>query len=452
MESSEPHEALNGSSPELRRELTLLDSTMINVGSIIASAIFIVPASIALHLPSSSFVILVWVFGGVISLFGALAIAELGALMPRAGGQFVFLREAYSPFWGFLYGWTAFLVIISGSISAIAVVFATYLGFFYPLDAIEIKIVAIASILFLTFINCFGVKFGALVQNGFTFLKIAALGMLIVFSFALKGGSIANFSPVLPTAPLSTLGGPLMLAMIAVLWAYDGWIEVTFVAGEIRDPGKNLHRSLILSTVIVITVYVLVNLGYIYVLSLENIAKSTLVASDSAAVILGPPGASFVAGAVVISTFGANNGFVITGARIYYAMAKERLFFQSFSNIHPKFQTPIPSLIGQGIWASFLVFTGTYEQLFTYVVFASWIFYAMSCAAVFTLRKRFPEMPRPYKTWGYPFTPLIFILFSLILVISTLFENPRDAAIGILMIASGIPAYYYWSRKKQTVY
>lgn len=433
--------------PELRRELTLLDSTMINVGSMVASAIFIVPTSIAAQIESSLVVVLVWVVGGIISLFGALAIAELGTLMPRAGGQYVFLREAFSPLWGFLYGWTAFVVIISGSISAIAVAFATYLGYFFPMDSVAIKTVAIASILFLTVINCFGVKLGALVQNGFTFVKIAALGALILLSVLLSGGSAANFSPLLPSVAASSLLGPILIAMIAVLWAYDGWIEITFIAGEVIQPEKNIHRSLILSTAIVVALYVAINLGYIYVLGLEKISRSQLVASDAATVLMGPTGAAFAAAAVVISTFGANNGFVITGARIYYAMAKQQLFFRSFAGVHARYSTPVPSLIGQGIWASTLVLTGTYEQLFTYVVFASWVFYAMACAAVFILRKRWPERDRPYRTWGFPYTPIVFILFASVLVVSSIWQNPRDSLIGVGMIVSGIPMYLLWSGK-----
>jgi APA family basic amino acid/polyamine antiporter len=436
-------------SNDLRRELTLLDSTMINVGSIIASAIFIVPASIAADLPSTFMILLVWVLGGVVSLFGALSIAELGALMPRAGGQFVYLREIYSPLWGFLYGWTAFVVIISGSISAIGVAFAAYLGYFIPLTETAIKSIAIASILLLTIINCFGVKLGAWIQNGFTFSKIAALGLLIFLSFILSGGASENFQPLFPSGSLTSLVGPFGISMIAVLWAYDGWIEITFVAGEVKHPEKNVHRSLILSTVIIILLYLLINIAYIYVMSIGKLGQSTLVASDAATIILGPAGASFIAIAVILSTFGANNGYIFTGARIYYAMAKEGVFFKSLSSIHPNYKTPIPSLLAQGVWASFLVLTGTYEELFTYVIFASWVFYGMSCVGVFLLRKRWPTAPRPYKTWGYPYTPILFIIFSVYIFISAVLENPRDSLIGTIMIVSGIPAYFVWRRRRR---
>ena len=220
---------------ELPRKLSLLDSTMINIGSMIGSGIFIVPATIALYLQSSSLIIIAWIIGGIISLFGALSVAELGAMMPRAGGQYVYLKEAYTPLWGFLYGWAAFLVINTASIAAVAVTFATYLGYFFPLSSVAIKTIAVASILFLTTINCFGIKLGAVVQNSFTLLKMAALLALVGLSYLLSGGSISNFSPVFPSLPLTTLTGPFILAMVAVLWSYDGWIEITYVAGEVKD-------------------------------------------------------------------------------------------------------------------------------------------------------------------------------------------------------------------------
>ncbi len=432
---------------ELRRELGLLDSTMINVGTIIGSGIFIVPTTIAQYLNDSFSVIAIWIIGGIISMFGALSVAELGAAMPKAGGQYVYLSRAYGPVWGFLYGWTAFAVINTASIAAVAVAFATYLGFFIPLGAVAIKVIAIVSIILLTAINCLGVKLGAWTQNGFTFLKMAALAAIILFSFALSGGDMANFSPVLPRQSLSSMLGPLGLAMVAVLWSYDGWIEITYVAGEVKNPQKNIPGSLVISTLIVIGLYVLINLAYIFVLSLGEMAHSELVASDTAVKILGHPGAVLVSLAVLLSTFGANNGFILTGARIYYAMAREGLFFNWVGRVDPKFQTPVPSLVSQGLWACLLTLTGTFDQLFTYVVFASWIFYAMSCGAVLLLRQKDPSMPRPYRTWGYPATPLIFIAFALWLVINTIVSDPRDSAIGAGIILMGLPAYFYWKAK-----
>ncbi len=439
----------NGSGSDLRRELNFFDSTMINVGSVIASAIFIVPAAVAAHLGSAPLILVVWIFGGVISLFGAVAIAELGAMMPRAGGQYIYLAGIYGPLGGFLYGWTAFFVIMSASISAVAVVFATYLGHFFDLDAAGIKLVAILSIVLLTVINCFGIKLGALVQNGFTLLKMVALAFLVLVCFLAGRGMTSGVTPELPAIDFLSPGAALVLAMIAVLWAYDGWIEITFIAGEVKNPEKNIHRSLIVAVIIVIAAYLLINLGYMAVLSIEQMAVSSVVASDAAAAALGPAGAAFVAAAVAVSTFGANNGFIITGARIYYAMSKQGLFFRSFGWVHPEFKTPVYSLLGQGVVASLLVLSGTYEELFTYVVFASWLFYAMSCLGVIILRRREPDRDRPYKTWGYPFTPVVFIVFAVILIVSAVAEAPRESLIGAGMILLGVPVYYYWSTRRE---
>lgn len=442
---AEASENIN-SDQELKRELSLLDSTMINVGSMIGSGIFIVPAAIALQLQSSLMITLVWVVGGIVSLFGALSVAELGTMMPRAGGQYVYLREAYSPLWGFLYGWAAFFVINTGSIAAVAVTFAAYLGYFFPLTSVSIKIIAVASVVLLTVINCFGIKAGAIVQNGFTLIKIAALGLLGLLSFVLSGGSVSNFSPVLPAMPFSGLIGPLGLALIAVLWSYDGWIEITYVAGEVKEPQRVLPRSLFLSTAIVIALYVVVNLGYMFVLSLNEMSNSSLVASDAAIRIMGPAGAATLALVVIISTFGTNNGFIFTCPRIYYAMAKEGLFFPWLAHVNPRYSTPIPSLIAQGVLASILILSGTFEQLMTYVVFASFLFYAMSAGAVIILRKRLSNSSRPYKTWGYPVTPILFILFSFYLVITSIIQNPTDSLVGAGIISLGIPAYLYWKK------
>ena len=434
--------------PDLRRDLTLLDSTMVNVGTMIGSAIFIVPATIAAYTQSSLLSVIIWVAGGLVSLLGALSVAELSAAMPHAGGQYVYLQKAYGPLWGFLYGWTAFMVINTASIAAISVGFAAYLGYFFPLEESGLKIAAIVSTVGLTVLNCFGLKLGAWTQNVLTFLKMAALLTLPLLSFVLPGGAGENFSPLLPPEAFSTIMGPLSLAMVAVLWAYDGWIEITYVAGEVRGPGKNLPRSIIYSTLIVTLLYTSVSLACVYILGVRAMGDSELVASDVAVVILGPSGAALVAASILISTLGSNNGIVFTAARIPYAMAREGLFFRSFGTVNRRFGTPLAALVIQGILACLLTLSGTYDQLFTYVVFASWVFYAMSCGAVIILRKTAPELPRPYKTWGYPVVPLVFIHFALILVTYTIAEDPVASGIGAGIILLGIPAYFYWRTKK----
>lgn len=434
---------------ELKRELGLLDTTMLNVGTMIASAIFIVPATVAAQVPGSALMILVWVVGGAVSLLGALSVAELGAAYPEAGGQYAYLREAYGPVWGFLYGWANFAVINPASIAAIAVGFATYLGFFVRLSPLAIQGIAVLSIAMLTVLNCLGVRPGATTQNVLTFLKMAALGALIVTAFLLPGGSADNFRPLWPAGAAGSWIRSFGVAMVAVLWAYDGWIETTYVGSEIKDPGKNLPRSIILSTVIVIAFYVLASVAYSYVLSPARMGGSTLVASDAAQVTMGAVGAGFVAVAILVSTLGANNGIILTAARIPYAMARGGLFFRSQGVVHPRFATPVVALLTQGAIASALALTGRYDQLATYVVFASFVFYALSAGAVIWLRRTAPHVARPYRTWGYPVTPLVFIAFALWLVRNTILESPRESALGAGLILLGLPGYWYWRRSAQ---
>lgn len=422
---------------------------MINAGTMIASAIFIVPASIALGLQAPVLIIGVWVLGGVVSLLGALCVAELGAAYPDEGGQFVYLRHAYGPLWGFLYGWAATLVVNPASIAAIAVGFATYLGFFLPLSGTGIRVVAVGSILALTALNAVGVRPGVLTQNVLTGLKIGALAAVVGVGLLLPGGSAANFSPAMPAASVSDLAGPLGVAMVAVLWAYDGWIEITYVGGEVVDAGRTLPRSIILSTLLVLGLYVLVNLAYLYLLSPEGMAASPLVASSAAQAVIGSVGASLVAIAILVSTLGANNGIVLTSARIPYAMARDGLFFQWAARVDRRFDTPLLALVAQGVLSAVLALSGTYQQLITYVVFASWLFYAMSAAAVIRLRHKAPGLARPYRAWGYPVTPIVFIGFATWLVGMTIVETPMESAIGAGIVLAGVPAYWYWARRDE---
>ena len=432
--------------PKLARVLTLLDATMINAGGIIGSGIFMVPATIALLTGSTSLILAVWVFGGLISLFGALSVAELGAAMPRAGGQFVYLNEAYGPVWGYLYGWSCVAVINTASIAAVGVAFSEYLSFFFPLSTMGIKSVTILSVILLTIINILDVKSGARAQNIFTLLKIGAIFGIISLGLVMDGGSAENIQPFYPDRPLPALVGPLGLAMVSVLWTYDGWIFITYVAGEVKNPGRNIPLSLVFCMLIVISIYLLINFVFTYTLGIGAMGTSTLVASDSASIFLGEKGAALVSIIILISLLGANNGFILTSARINYAMARDKLFFRQAAKVHPKFKSPANALVIQALWASVLTFSGTYNQLITYIIFASWIFYAMSCAAVIILRKKRPEMKRPYKTPGYPYIPIIFILFAVFLTFNTILEAPRDAAVGAGIILAGLPLYFYWKK------
>jgi amino acid transporter len=440
---------------ELRRQLGLLDSTMINIGTIIASAIFIVPSAIASDLHATGPAMLVWVVGGVVSLLGALSVAELGAALPEAGGQYVYLTRAYGPVWGYLYGWSSGIVINPASIAAIAVGFATYLGFFIPLSGQGIKLAAVLSIVALTALNSLGVKLGAITQDVLTLIKIGLVGALIATAFALPGGTFANFAPVWSDAPLADQIAPFGVALVGVLWAYDGWIEITYVGGEVTDPGRNLPRSILLATVVAMVLYCLASASFAYVLSPAKVAASSLVASDAAQVTLGRAGAALVAVAIMIATLGSNNGIVLTAARIPYAMARDGLLPRWLAGVHPRFVTPVPSLVAQGVVAIALTWISTepswkdtYTRLFTYVVLAEFVFYAMSCGAVLVLRRRAPDLPRPYRAWGCPVTPVIFIAFSLWLVGNAAFQQPLDAAVGATLILAGLPLYFlrrYWA-------
>jgi APA family basic amino acid/polyamine antiporter len=421
-----------------------MDATMINTGAIIGSGIFMVPATVAALTGSSSLFIGVWIVGGLISLFGALSIAELAAAMPRAGGQYIYLKEAYGPVWGYLYGWSAVAVINTASIAAVGVAFSEYLGYFFVLSANAIKITAVGTIVVLSILNIVDVKSGARFQNIFTFAKLGAIFGVIAIGLFMKGGNTGNLTPVLSGQPLGSLIGPLGLAMVSVLWTFDGWISITYVAGEVKKPERNIPLSLILCMIIVVSVYLLLNYVLLYTLGFAGMRGSELVVSDAVSIFLGEKGAALVTLAILISLIGANNGFILTSARINYAMAKDTLFFNQAARIHPTFQSPANALIIQCIWACLLTFTGTFNQLITYIIFTSWIFYAMSSGAVIILRRNKPELTRPYKTPGYPYVPIVFILFAILLTLNTIVEAPRDAAIGGGLVLAGLPFYYYW--------
>ena len=432
--------------PSLERVLSLLDATMINVGGVVGSGIFMVPATVAFFTGSTSLFFLVWILGGIVSLFGALSVAELGAAMPQAGGQYVYLNEAYGPIWGYLYGWSAVAVINTASIAAVGVAFSEYLGFFFPISDASIKGIAVGTIVLLTIINIVDVKSGAWFQNLFTLSKLGAIFGIILLGLVMEGGTNQNLSPIFSDKPFIGLIGPLGLAMVSVLWTFDGWIFITYVAGEVKNPGRNIPLSLIFCMLIVVSVYLLLNYVLLFILGFTGMNGSELVVSDAASVFLGNKGAAVVTLIILISLIGANNGFVLSSARINYAMARDKLFFNQAAQIHSRFKSPANALIIQCVWACLLTFTGTFNQLITYIIFTSWIFYGMSAGAVIILRKKKPDMDRPYKTPAYPWIPIIFIFFAIFLTINTIMEAPRDAAIGAGIILAGLPLYYYWKK------
>jgi APA family basic amino acid/polyamine antiporter len=456
---------------------------MLVVGSIIGSGIFKKPALMAGQLGSGELLILVWAIAGVMTMFGALTNAEIASIITTPGGQYIYFNKIYNKFVGYLYGWSVFSVYQTGSIAAIAYIFADYFGYFFPpfhlspqLEALHFhipgvgnifpladlgtKTVTIGCVMFLTTVNYFGVRFGGIVQVAFTVLKVAAIAAIVALGFALGHGSLGNFtSSVISFSGTGGLLGAMLLAMSGAFWAYDGWINITYVAGEIKEPQRTIPRALFLGTAIVITVYVLTNLAYLYVLPIDVMAQSKLVAADVAESFLGRYGGAFVSAAVMISTFGTVNGTILASARVYYAMAKERLFFRKMETVHPRYRTPGPSLFLQGIWASLLTLSGTFDQLTDQLIFVAWIFYALSAIGVFVLRKKMADVPRPYRVWGYPYVPAIFVAFAALYVVYTLYsditsfargETPLiNSVMGLIYVVIGIPGYIYWNRKKR---
>ncbi|MDK2856500.1 MAG: basic amino acid/polyamine antiporter, family [Bacillota bacterium] len=426
---------------ELKRELGLWEGVSIIAGIMIGSGIFFLGSFVLQrsHL-APGLALLAWLAGGIITLLAGLCYAELGAAIPRAGGAYVYLREAYGPLMGFLSGWTSFFVSASGSISALAVAFATYFSAIVPLSPLGIKLLAIGTIIFLTFINALGVKLGGQVQNVLMIAKL--LPIVIIIVAGLVFGSADNPMTVFPggTGLLSSFG----MALIASLWAYEGWSNVNTIAEEIKNPQRNLPLALLIAIGGVTTIYVLFNFALLKVLPAATIAADAKPAAAAAKLIFGPWGASLVTLGALISIFGSTNGCVLVFPRTYYAMAKDGLFFPLFAEVHPEYRTPIPSLIASAAVAIILLYTGTFQQLTTMVVFAGWVFYTLTIVSVFILRRKYPDLPRPYKVWGYPVVPALSVLTSLFLLINCLIEDPRSSLFGLVIPALGVPAYYWF--------
>ncbi len=448
----------------LVRVLNRWEAAAIVVGTIIGSGIFLVPKAMTQNVGSPGNVMLVWVAGGLLSLFGALTYAELAAALPQAGGEYVYLREAYGPFWGFVYGWTQFTVAKSGSIATLATAFSYYLGNFFPrLDhtlwrvplpigpgwqplAISYgQIFAMALILVLGGINCLGVKLGGRIQAQVTALKVALIVALAVAIVVWGAGSVENFRSVTPA-----VGGVAgwIAALVAALWAYDGWNNVNMVSGEVREPQRALPQALILGTLGVLALYLLANLAYFFVLSAEEVAASDRVAAAAARKFLGPAGGAAVSVAAMISIFAALNGSILSGSRVPFAMARDGYFVSKVAQIHPRYHTPHFSIALLCLWAAGLTLSGRYEQLYTYVIFASWILYGLTTASVFVLRSKRPDMPWPYRTLGYPLVPALFVLAAGFLVLVTLLTSPRESGMGLAVVAAGYPLFRRWRTRR----
>jgi APA family basic amino acid/polyamine antiporter len=421
---------------DLPRRLGMIDATALVVGIVIGSGIFVLPNLIARSLPSASAILGVWVVAGALSFFGALAYAELGAMLPSTGGQYVYLREAYGPLCAFVCGWTFMLAVLAGGSAWLAVTFSIYAGYFVPLSAAGAKALSIALIAALSAVNYVGVREGAWVQRTFTGLKVA--GLLVLISAGLLSSRSA---PAVAAPPLSTLH--FGVAMAACLMAYNGWSYVSFVAGEVRDPRKNLLKSLALGMTVVAVLYISANLAYLKVLTVAQIAASERVGADLATLTMGPIGGAFVSLTVLLSITGAVNGCIMTGARIPFAQARDGLFFGRFTEVHPRFQTPGFAILCSGLWTAILVLTGSYETLYSYSILAAWIFYTLSVAAVSVLRRKLPHADRPYRMWGYPYTLWLFVASSVWFMADALVTQTLPSLMAFAIVAAGGIAYRF---------
>ena len=421
--------------------LGLTHATAMVVGTIIGASIFVQPSEITKQMPSVTGIVFVWLAAGVLTLFGALVCAELASAFPQTGGVYVFLREAYSPAVGFLWGWAMFWVMHTGIIAAIATIFARYLGVFVEMSTVGLRLTAVLLILVLSAINYLGVRHGALVQNLFTTAKVAAIVVIVIAGLAWSGAA-----PATAEAAGSVTANGFVLAMAAGLFAYGGWHMVTYTSGETRDAARTVPRALLIGTLVVTACYAGLNAIYLKLLPLDAVRASSHVAADAADVLFGGGGASMMAALVMISTFGAANGIILVGPRVYYQMAQDGTIFRWLGAVHPTFATPHRAIAVQAIWASVLASTNTYGALFSRVIYTEWIFFAAMAAGLFLLRRR-PEYRPAYRIWGYPILPIVFIVSSLVIVVMQILAVPGDSAIGLGMVLIGLPVYLLWSRR-----
>ncbi|HEV8315778.1 MAG TPA: amino acid permease [Vicinamibacterales bacterium] len=445
---------------QLNRAIGLSGATMLVLGSVIGSGIFLTTGIMIAQLPSVTLVLAAWAVGGLLVMAGGLSYAEMGSMYPRSGGPYVFLSEAYGPVWGYLYGWACLLVILTGSVAAVAVGFAEYFSYFVPalgtgrvVTSMAMpwgtwtlsagQVVAAASIVLITAINYVGVKSGNVTNTVLTAMKVGAL--LAVPLLALIYARVDPvFAPIVaPIArPLAAFG----VAMIAVMWTYEGWYYVAFAAGEIKDAARVVPRALVIGTVLLTVIYLIVNLAYMWSLTVEEMSGVTRIAERAVSALVGPAGAGLVAGTVVVSTFGCNVAGVIASSRLCFAMAADRRFFPVAARVHPVYQTPHVALLLTSLWSALLTLSGGYEALFTYVTFASVLFGVLGGISIFVLRVKKRHHHRPYRAFGYPLVPALYVLGSFALVWNTLMERPVESLAGLSLVALGLPFYSYWRR------
>lgn len=459
----------------LLRALTLRDAVSLVVGTVIGTGVFLKTAVMAQQLGTPTLVLLAWLAAGILSLAGALTYAELGAMFPEAGGEYVYLGKAYGDVPAFLYGWMQFVVAATGGIAAISTGFAIFLSALVPLGGAWIErtfhlfgqeihwqfgllqVVAVAAIILFSAINCIGVAFGGRVQSVLTAAKLLGIAAIIggVFLFS-KSASLTHLATP-SSAPQWSGIQSFGAAMLAALWAYNGWYALPLVAGEVENPQRNVPRGLIIGTLLILVIYLLTNFSYFYALPLGEVLTSNStahrdalpVATKAVQTFLGPVGTAFISIAFVVSTIGALNGVILSNARIPYAMARDALFFKRLGKVSEGGRVPVWAIIFQGAWASVLAITGTFDQITTYSIFALWIFFGITAASVFVLRRKMPDAPRPYRTLGYPVVPFLFILVAAWLVLNTIQTSPVESALGLVLIALGLPAYFYFKERQK---
>lgn len=425
----------------LRRELTLYGLTMVAIGSCIGSGIFLTPSQIAQYLPSPFYILLVWTLGGVIALTGALTFAELGSMFPQAGGVYEYLKTAYGPIFGFLYGWSYLFIISSGAIAALAIAFATYLAVLVPLDQRGITVVAVLSIICVTLVNVFRVKAGEVFASVFTGLKLAGIAAIVIVGLFMGDPKLLS-SGQTSTAFNGSLFSAFGLALVGVLWSYGGWQHATYLAGEAIEPRRTVPRALVIGAAVVALAYVTINMAYLFLLPVDEIAASNSVAADAVKTIF-PFSGKIIAVMISISVFGTAGIYTLSSPRLYFAMASDRVFFKGLAKVHSRFRTPVNAILLQSAWAIFLLFFwGTFEDVITYVVFTDWIFFCLVAISVFVFRVTKKDEPRPYKTWGFPVTSIVFIVCTFLFVVNTLVQKPLQAWAGLILVAVGIVIYF----------
>ena len=457
-----------GEKPSLVRGLSLLDSVLLLVSGIIGSSIFLTAKDIAGPLPHPFWFFLVWVLGGAISLCACTAFAELGSMFPDSGGQYIYLREAYGDLVAFLYGWMLFAVANGGTIAALSVASAAYMGNIVPaisqqhviFTAVGIAFtrthaVGLVLIAILTIVNVFGLRWGALLNNVSTWTKFTAMAGFVVLGFAIGKGHWSNFTAHAPGAISMGLSpGQLISALgvglIAVFWAYDGWVYITWVAGEVKDPRRNVPLAMVFGVLAVGAIYLAMNMTYVYALPLSEVAKHETIAHAAAATLFSPDAAIWLSAMIAISCFSAAAAGTLCGSRVYLAMAQDGVFFKRMAVIHPKWRTPAFSLIGQGIWAAVLTMSGSYDWLYTYVIFGMMFSYTLTVIGLFVLRWKRPDIPRPYRCTGYPWLSGIYVLVAVVWTLNTIVRRPTEALGSAIIVLIGVPGYLYWKRKSRT--